>query len=419
MIQPWFSSAKLGIFIHWGLYSVNGIPESWSWFNGEISHADYFAQRENFSAANYDAQAWAALFERAGARYAVLTTKHHDGFALWPTGQSELKAERDLVAPFCEALRAKGLHVGLYFSHLDWSHPDYAAVPIEERAAGKMKNPDGSWTLAADSPEWKRYLEFHRAQLRELCERYGPELLWFDGSWEPNPEYWRYSELSESLHSWQPKVILNSRMGGFGDYETPEQGVPIVAPEGAWEFCVTINDSWGFQPNDHNHKSVRQIVRMFCECIGMGGNMLLDIGPREDGTIQPEHVERLEALGAWIRPHQEAIYPTGAGLPAGHFYGASTLSSDQTTLYLFVFDRPWDEVAVKGILNDVRRVSVVGTGSEVAHRMVGGAAWVNIPGVLWIEVPESELDASATVLKVELDGPLRLYRGSGHAIESN
>ncbi len=419
MIQPWFSSAKLGIFIHWGLYSVKGIPESWSWFNGEISHADYFAQREGFSAANYDPQAWANLFERAGARYAVLTTKHHDGFALWPTQESDLKAERDLVGPFCEALREKELHVGLYFSHLDWSHPDYSAVPIEARGAEKMRNADESWTLADDSPQWERYLAFHRAQLNELCTRYQPELLWFDGSWEPKEKYWRYPELSESLHQWQPKVILNSRMGGYGDYETPEQGVPIVAPEGPWEFCVTINDSWGYQPNDHNHKSVRQLVRMFCECIGMGGNMLLDIGPRQDGTIQPEHVERLEALGGWIRPHQEAIYSTGAGLPAGHFYGASTLSSDQTTLYLFLFDRPWDEVAVKGLLNKVKRVSVVGSGREVAHRMIGGAPWAGVPGVLWIEVPESELDPSATVLKVELDGPLRLYRGSGHAIEAN
>jgi alpha-L-fucosidase len=208
-------------------------------------------------------------------------------------------------------------------------------------------------------------------------------------------------------------------MGGYGDYETPEQGVPIVSPEGPWEFCVTINDSWGYQPQDHNHKTVRQLVRMFCECIGMGGNMLLDVGPRADGTIQPEHVERLEALGAWIRPHEEAIYSTGAGLPAGHFYGASTLSSDQTTLYLFLFDRPWDEVAVKGLLNKVQRVSVVGSGQELSHRMIGGAPWAGVPGVLWIDVPESVLDPNSTVLKVELDGPLNLYRGSGHAIESN
>jgi alpha-L-fucosidase len=419
MIQPWFSGAKLGIFIHWGLYSVKGIPESWSWFNGEISHDDYFAQREGFTAANYDPQAWADLFERAGAKYAVLTTKHHDGFALWPTGESELKASRDLVGPYCAALREKGLHVGLYFSHLDWSHPDYSAVPIKSRGAEKMRNADESWTLAADSPEWERYVAFHRAQLKELCTRYQPELLWFDGSWEPTESYWRYPELSASLHEWQPNVILNSRMGGYGDYETPEQGVPIVAPEGPWEFCVTINDSWGYQPNDHNHKSVRQLVRMFCECIGMGGNMLLDVGPRADGTIQPEHVERLEALGAWIRPHEEAIYSTGAGLPAGHFYGASTLSSDQATLYLFLFDRPWDEVAVKGLLNKVKRVSVVGSGNEVAHRMIGGAPWAGVPGVLWIDVPESEIDPNSTVLKVEFDGPLSLYRGSGHAIESN
>jgi len=426
MMQPWFSDAKLGIFIHWGLYAVNGIGESWSFFNEQISYADYMAQRTGFTAEHYDPEAWADLFARAGARYAVLTSKHHDGVALWDTQLSDLSiakqtpAARDLIAPYCDALRAKGLKVGLYFSHLDWSHPDYAPLPADQRTRRTMREIRKQWTDGPRTPAWQRFLAFHRGQLEELCTRYGRlDLLWFDGDWNPSAEYWDMAGLRERLHRWQPEIILNSRMHGHGDYTTPEQALPIQPPAGPWEFCVTLNNSWGYQPHDRNYKSVRQIIRMFAECIGMGGNMLLDVGPKADGTIPPEQVERLEGLGGWIHRHAEAIYPTTAGLPAGHFYGASTLTKDRTTLYLFLFDRPWDEIAVKGIRNGIRRVSVVGSDRELEHRVIGGADWVNLPGILWIAVPEAQLDPNATVIKVELDGPLDLYSGAGHAIESN
>ncbi len=219
--------------------------------------------------------------------------------------------------------------------------------------------------------------------------------------------------LRKQLELWQPKCIFNARLSEHGDYATPEQGLPTAPPEGPWEFCVTINDSWGYQGQDDNHKSVRQIVRMFAEVIGMGGNLLLDVGPREDGTLQPPQVERLLGLGDWIKRHSEAIYGTVAGLPAGLFYGASTLSKDRTKLFLFFFDRPWDQVAVKGILNQVESVSVVGSGTRLSHKMIGGLG--PTPGVLWIDVPEREVDSNATVLEVRLDGPLRTYVGEGRA----
>lgn len=221
------------------------------------------------------------------------------------------------------------------------------------------------------------------------------------------------------MHQLQPNVILNSRMWGYGDYETPEQGVPIISPEGPWEFCVTINDTWGYQHSDKNYKSVRQLVRMFAECIGMGGNMLLDIGPMEDGTIDPEEEMRLLELGQWIDKNNEAIYPTKAGLPAGHFYGASTLSSDQKLLYLFFFDIPMDSIAVKGIKNNIKKISILSTGETLQFKKIGGASWHDIPGVLWIDLPSSLADKNATVIKIELEDPLRLYRGEGGAIEQN
>jgi alpha-L-fucosidase len=430
MMQPWFPDAKLGIFIHWGIYAVEGTAESWAIFSKERTYDSYMNQRHGFTAANYDPRAWAELFRRAGARYAVLTSKHHDGMALWDTQASDLSvvkqtpAGRDLIAPYAQAMREAGLKVGLYFSHLDWSHPDYAPLPPAERTKDNFPMPltDHSddpyhrfWSeLGPNTPAWKRFLAFREAQLRELCTNYGEiNILWFDGEWTPDDgAYWQMADLRDKLHAWQPNIILNSRMRGLGDFKTPEQGIPIERPEGVWEFNTTINDSWGYKPNDHNYKSVPQLVRMFAECIGMGGNMLLDVGPMADGTIPPEQIERLEGLGAWINRHAEAVYETQAGLPHAYHYGASTLSKDQQTLYLICFDRPSGQVAVKGIRNDIKSISI--QGESMTFRKLGGAPWINLPGVLWIDVPESALDSIATVIKIELEGPLDLFTGKAH-----
>jgi alpha-L-fucosidase len=429
MMQQWFPDAKLGIFIHYGIYAVNGIAESWSFFHNQISHEDYMKQLDGFTASNYEPEGWATLFEKSGARYAVLTTKHHDGVALWDTKANDLSvvkktpAKRDLITPYVEALRRHHLKVGFYFSHLDWSHPDYATMrPKRDENVGTATehlnlnyNRFSSPPAGEEDPaRWERFLDFHRAQLKELCTEFGPiDLLWFDGDWERTAEQFKMKELREQLHAWQPNVILNSRMLGFGDYATPEQGVPIEAPKGPWEFCVTINDSWGYQVQDHNHKSLRQIVRMFAETIGMGGNLLLDAGPTEDGKFLPEQEERLIGLGSWIRRHEPAIYDTVAGIPAGHFYGASTLSKDKERLFLFFFDRPIEGIAVKGVRNKIKKATALGTGDELKFKRIGGADWDEIPGVLWIDLPGTAVDPQATVVALDLEGPLDLYHGAG------
>jgi alpha-L-fucosidase len=428
MLPDWFLDAKLGIFIHWGIYSAGDTSESWDFFHGNISHQDYMAQATTFTAANYDPDAWAKLFADAGAKYAVLTTKHHDGFALWDTAWNKLNAKdgspagRDLIGPYCEALRKHGLKVGLYYSHSDWSHPDYASV-LPKKAqphdharlhTNRFAYPQGPEDPAA----WERFLAFHRGQLQELCTRYHPDLLWFDGDWERDSEQWRFQELAAQLRAWAPGVVLNSRMGGHGDYATPEQAIPITKPPSPWEFCVTINDSWGYQKKDTNFKSPRQCVRMLAECSGMGGNLLLDVGPKSDGTILPKQVDVLEGLGRWAHRNAEALYGTVAGLPPAHFYGASTLSKTRDTLYLICFDRPNGQVAVKGIISDVKRVTVLG-GCELAQKKIGGAPWARLPGVLWIDLPDDALDPDATVIKVELAAPLELYSGHGDTVTFN
>lgn len=422
MLQPWFRQAKFGISLHWGIYAVDGTSESWAFYNNEVSYEAYMAQIERFTARNYDPAVWAALFKRVGAQYAILTTKHHDGVALWDTALSDLSiprrapAGRDLIGPFCDAMRAEGLRVGLYFSHLDWSHPDYAPVPVGQR--NTTTRPDWRWP-APDAVEWQRFRAFHRGQLKELCERYRPDLFCFDGDWNPPPRYWDFGGLREELHAWAPGVVLNDRMRGHGDYLSPEQGPPVTQPPGPFEFWMTMNSSWGYRPEDSAYKPVRFLVRSLAESVGMGGNFLLNLGPREDGTLPDAQVERLEVLGAWVSRHAEAIYPTEAGLPFGHLYGASTLSTDQTVLYPIIFDNSSGEVLIKGLQTAVKRVTVVGSGEELAHEVWGGAPWWGVPGTLRITLPTESCDPLATVLRVEFEAPLELYRGPGKAIESN
>lgn len=417
-MQSWFPDAKLGIFVHYGLYAVDGVSESWAIYWGDVSHEAYMRQVGGFTAARYDPRVWADLFERAGARYAVLTARHHDGFALWDSAFGDLNvghspARRDLLQPYAEALREKGLKVGLYYSHSDWNHPLYPTV----RSTGPEQWVNDSPLVAPpegheDPAKWQRYLDYRDGQVAELVERYHPDLLWFDGEWERAEDQWRIDRLADAILTAAPRTILNARMLSRGDYATPEQGVPIVAPPGPWELCLTVNDSWGYRHQDHNHKTVRQIVRYFAETIGAGGNLLLDVGPKEDGTITAEQSDRLLGLGEWIRAHEEAVYGTVAGLPAGHHYGPSTLSADRRTLYLTCFDIPREAIAIRGLLSKIRRVRVVGRDAELGHRITGGHG--PVPGVVWIDAPSpADLDAYATVLAVELDGELDLYRGTG------
>ncbi|MEU9081535.1 alpha-L-fucosidase [Streptomyces sp. NPDC048357] len=421
-MQPWFRDAKLGIFVHYGIYAVEGVPESWSFYSGQLSREAYMAQLDRFTAAAYDPEGWAALFARAGARYAVLTARHHDGVALWDTAYGNLDvvrhtpSGRDLLGGYAEALRGRGLRVGLYYSHSDWSHPDYASVvhpepPNADVATHPLVVPkDG----VEDPAAWARYLAYRDGQVGELVDRFRPDLLWFDGEWERVEEQWGLEALAARILKSSPDTVLNARMLSHGDYATPEQGVPLLPPDGPWELSLTVGDAWGHQRGDDRPKSVHQLVRYFTETIGMGGNLLLGLGPREDGTFQAEHVERLEGLGAWIARHAEAVYGTGAGLPAGHHYGPSTLSADRRTVYLFCFDPPREAVSVRGLRTAVKRVRVVGTGAEPAHRITGGLH--DVPGVLWIDAPAAaDIDPRATVLAVELDGELKLYRGAGRS----
>jgi alpha-L-fucosidase len=403
--MQWFKDARLGIFIHWGLYAVNGIDESWSFYNGYISWEDYMKQLNGFTASAYKPEEWASLIKESGAKYAVLTSKHHDGVALWDTKLGELSvvkktpAGRDLVAPFVKALRKNGLKVGIYYSLLDWSNADY---PNFTKSIKRYDN---------DSLKWKRFDSFNHGQIGEIGKNFNPDLWWFDGDWEQSADKWRAREIRRKILDWNPAAIINSRLQGYGDYATPEQGLPVKPPaDKYWELCMTINDSWGYQQNDREFKSTGQIIQIFAECLSKGGNMLLDIGPRADGTIPSEDVTVLKDLGKWTKKNAEAIYGTGAGLPAGYFYGPSTLSKDSTMLYLFIHGNPEGEVMLVGIKNKINRVYVVGNGTKLTSKEYLKPYWSSNAGLTFIDVPDAVLDEYITVLAVVLDGKLQIQK---------
>ncbi len=401
--MKWFADAKLGIFIHWGIYAVNGIDESWSFFNGLISYDDYMKQIEGFDASAWNPDEWVKLIKASGARYSVLTTKHHDGVALWNTKLSRLNtvdsapARRDLVRPFVKALRRSGLKVGLYYSLLDWSHPDYPNITR-------------TTTRYSDDPErWERFVKFNLGQMNELSKEFNPDLWWFDGDWEQSAEQWRAEEIRNMILDRNPRAIINSRLAGYGDYGTPEQGLPTYRPEDKyWELCMTMNDSWGYQGNDKNYKTPSQIISIFASCISKGGNLLLSIGPKADGTIPAEQAEILQELGRWTSRHRQAIYETTAGLPDGCFAGPTTLSADSTILYLFFTGNGGGEIMLQGVKNQVNKAYVVGNGTNLEVKEFLRPYWSDHAGVYFIKVPEETLDERMTVVGVALNGPLEL-----------
>lgn len=407
--MQWFADAKLGIFIHWGIYSVDGVDESWSFHNKKISYENYMQQINGFTAKSYNPSVWADLITESGAKYAVITTKHHDGVALYDTKQNDLSlvkkspAKRDLITPFIKELRLRNIKVGTYFSLIDWSNNDYPAF---------LKD-SNRYQIKSDTIRWQKFQRFFQNQIQEISIQFNPDLFWFDGDWEHTAEEWQASKIRNSILAHNPKAIINSRLQGYGDYETPEQNFPVTRPDFKyWELCMTTNNSWGYQPHDTAYKSVDEIISIFTDCIGNGGNLLLDIGPKEDGTIPAQQQFILKELGKWIRLNNEAVYNTVAGLPLGHYYGASTLSKDSSSIYLFVNAKSTGDIMIKGLDSKIKSVTLLGTNKILQPRIVGKISWSNVPGLVYIKMPENA-EERMSVVKIQLENKLKLYRGKG------
>ncbi len=326
----WWNEARFGMFIHFGLYSLLGQQE-WVLESDGIPVAQYEQLAHSFHPKPGCAREWARLAKRAGQRYMVLTTKHHEGFCLWDTKLTDYNAaqqgaKRDIVREFVEAARAEGLRVGLYYSLMDWHHPDGALC-------------------AHDPAARERFVAYTHGLIRELMSNYGKiDILWYDVDWPLTPEQWRSEAMNRMVFDLQPDIIVNNRNGLPGDFSTPEH--KVEAAHRAWESCDTMNLGWGWQRNDTEWKSPRLLLNTLATCAQQGGNFLLNIGPEPDGSVPAESTRILTRMGDWLSVNGESIYGTqgGASVSFGNF---DDFTRKGNTLYVHVYFWPTATEAAK------------------------------------------------------------------------
>ncbi|MGL4399780.1 MAG: alpha-L-fucosidase [Luteolibacter sp.] len=408
----WFKDARFGMFIHWGVYAVPAgvwqdkeVPGIGEWIlkKGKIPVSTYRDYAKDFTAANYDPQAWADLAKEAGMRYVVITSKHHDGFALYDSAVSEWDAvnasaaKRDLLAPLAEAVRGNGLKFGLYYSQAqDWIHPGGAIMGTKTNQPGWDPSQTG---------DFASYIQTIAVpQTREILTRFKPDILWWDTPVNMTPEL---AKPLDALLAEVPTIISNDRLGGGfkGDTKTPEQHIPPRGyPGEMFEVCMTMNDTWGFKKNDHNWKSVTQILHNLSDISSKGGNFLLNVGPKADGTIPPESVERLKAVGQWMKVNGEAIYGTKASpfarrLPWGRV--TRKTAGERTKLYLHIWDWPEDG---KLLLPTLKETPVSG---RILSSSQGLKATATSDGLV-VTLPGKATDPIISVAVLEFDRPLTI-----------
>ena len=399
----WFRDARFGMFIHWGLYAI---PARGEWVRSveRIPPEGYRQYYEEFNPSQYDPKQWAKLCKKAGMKYAVLTSKHHDGYCLFDTATTEYKStagncRRDLVREFLDAFREAGIKVGLYYSIIDWSHPDYPHYgdqqhPMRDNADFKGK-----------SHNFDAYLDYMHEQVRELCSNYGKlDIFWFDFSYgKMSGEAWRATELINMVRSYQPDVLFDNRLEvsgeGFGslmtdnptaysgDFVSPEQIIPpngIVSESGkpvCWEACITMNNNWGYAEFDKEFKSSDTCIRKLVECVSKNGNMLLNVGPDAKGNIPEESINILEDIGDWMGKNSESIYGCGgAGLENIH---GVRYTAKGKHIYVHVLEQAIGPVAIKGIdPKSIKSVRMLSSGAEL--KIADTWTTSNYPGYTFI-----------------------------------
>jgi alpha-L-fucosidase len=413
-MQEWFKWARFGMFIHWGASSQRGWELSWPLVGGvgvlpqgqSVSVEEYHATAATFNPVRFNPREWARKARRAGMQYAVLTSKHHDGFAMFHSRHTNYSIEhtpfkRDIVREYAEAFRAEGIRIGLYFSLIDWHDPDYPAFQESDKPYKW-----GQWRRGTPE-QWARFQNTMFGQIRELLTNYGKiDLIWFDGGWERKPEEWKARELERMIRELQPEIVINDRLPGCGDYDTPEQGIPARPTARAWETCMTMNESWGYNPSDRRYKSVRNLVNTLSEVAGKGGNLLLNIGPTGDGSLAPEQLQRLDAIGTWMERNGESIVGTTPGLEPWQFYGPSTCRANR--FYLHLLARPYDSISVRGIrVRKVKTATVLATGQQLHTHKRGTVTEMMFNqdpvGELIIDIPESAIDPLQTVIALDFE----------------
>jgi alpha-L-fucosidase len=344
--RNWYRDAKLGLFIHWGVYSQLAQGE-WVMENRSIPVDTYEWLASAFNPVKFDAREWVSLAKTMGARYITITARHHDGFSMFATNASPYNIvrftpfARDPMKDLADECHRQGIKLFFYYSQLDWHHTDYWPRGRTGKATGRP-----------DAGEWTRYLDFMDRQLTELLTGYGPlGGIWFDGMWDKPDANWRLDQTYALIHRLQPSALIvpnhhKAPLSGE-DVQTFEQDLPGANSAGfntkeigtlPLETSLTMNQSWGFNITDKRFKSTRELIGYLVRAAGNDANLLLNIGPRPDGTIQPEAVERMRAIGSWLSTHGVSIYDTRAGPVSPRSWGATTRRGD--TVYVHVLDWP-------------------------------------------------------------------------------
>ncbi len=428
--MEWWREARFGMFIHWGVYAlpagiwdgrqIGGIGE-WIMNRGKIPVADYQRMAKNFNPVNYDPDAWVRMAKDAGMKYIVITSKHHDGFALFESKASKWNVVdataygKDLLKPLAEACKKYGIRLGFYYSQAqDWNNPGGSAArkPMKEGWANPdsviidayTKEHKGHWDPAQEKKTFDQYIDdVSVPQVKELLTNYGEvAVLWWD---TPTNMTDAAATKLQSLLSIQPNIITNDRLKrpNFpGDHKTPEQRIPNLKDlDGTdWETCMTMNGTWGYKSYDQKYKTPETLIRNLMDITSKGGNFLLNVGPTDLGEFPQESIDILAKMGAWMKVNGEAVYSTQAS-PWGLFeWGRCTKkeTKDGTILYFSVFNWPADgKLVINGIPNKVTSARLLANGVNVK-------ASTSKEGVLTLTLPTTAPDPIASVVKVEVRG---------------
>lgn len=410
----WYREAKFGMFIHWGPYSVASVEASWPIMRPSkefpITEEKYRSLPQQFNPTNFDPNAWVELAKSAGQRYMVFTTKHHDGFCMFDSAYTGYRItntpyRKDIVAQLAEACHRAAMPIGFYYSPPDMNHPAF-----RDTSEPASKN----WNGEPEREVWPLYLSYMEMQLRELLTRYGDiVLIWFDGL--NNQRKYDGYRMQRAILEIQPRTLLNNRIGIPGDFETPEQFLPASIPikgkkldfdhrdTGSkpdyvpslqefqpWETCMTINHTWAYNRNDRNFKSSKELIRTLAEVASRGGNFLLNVGPEPDGTIQPEFVERLQAIGSWMKQNGDSIYGTTYGPIQGDPNVRSTAKGQDVFVHVFNWPGKSLELTARN-LPRFRSASLLASGESLRFHQGNGLA---------IELPANAPDQNVTVIKL-------------------
>jgi alpha-L-fucosidase len=427
--MEWWREARLGMFIHWGVYAVPaGVYKGqkiqrigeWIMNRGKIPVAEYQLFAKEFNPVKYDAEAWVKMAKDAGMKYIVITSKHHDGFALFDSKASKWDIAdatpygKDLLKPLAEACKKQGMKLGFYYSQAqDWNNPGGSAA--RKVATEGWNNPDsasidaytaahnGHWDPAQETKTMAQYIDDVAVpQVKELLTNYGDvAVLWWD---TPTGMTDEFAEKLNAQLKLQPNIITNDRLkrpNYPGDFKTPEQRIPNLSElDGKdWETCMTMNETWGYKSWAHNWKSKETLVRNLVDIASKGGNYLINVGPKADGTFPQESIDLLKGLGDWMKVNGEAIYDTKAS-PFGLFtWGRCTKKENgkNTTLYFSVFNWPADgQLLIPGLKNKVVSASLLAN-KEALKTETGNDGLV-------IKLPATAIDPTATVIKVQVNG---------------